>query len=390
VDAKGDLIAASANDTPARLAVGANGETLVADSSASTGLRYAATYAAGKNVIINGAMDIDQRNTATTAATTTAGVSSVVFGPDRARLFSNNAGVFSIQQVQDAPAGFRYSCKITTTTADASVTGADRANFAQFVENANWNRFAWGTASAKPVTTSFWVKSSVAGTYFYCINVSGGGAAYYTTYTINATNTWEYKTITIPGPTAASNWATNSVDVVFGGLCAGPDRQTSTLNSWTTDTTPALGTSSTVNLVSTLNATWQITGWQIEEGSVATAFTRSAGTLQGELDACQRYYQRISGSSIQVATGMAEAPTDVIFPIRATPQLRVTATSIDFSAPGVYNGVTVYNGGTMTLRYGSPSVLGCRYQHTSGVFTAGTTWILYPDTNGYVGFSAEL
>jgi hypothetical protein len=266
----------------------------------------AVTSMAGKNVIINGAMEIDQRNTATTAATTTAGVSSTVFGPDRMRLFSNNAGVFSIQQVEDAPAGFRYSCKITTTTADSSVTGADRANLAQFVENVNWNRFAWGTASAKPVTVSFWVKSSLTGTFFFEINVSGGGAAYYTTYTISAANTWEYKTITIPGPTAASNWATNNIDIFFG-LVAGPDRQTSTLNSWTTDTTPASGTSSTVNLISTLNATWQITGWQIEQGSVATTFSRAGGTIAGELAACQRYYYRITQATFNRPFGMGQA-----------------------------------------------------------------------------------
>jgi hypothetical protein len=192
--------------------------------------------------------------------------------------------------VQDAPAGFRYSSKITTTTADASVTGADRASFAHLFENANWQRFSWGTSNAKTITVSFWVKSSLTGTFFFAISLNAGGAAYYTTYTIIAANTWEYKTITIPGPTAASNWATDTVNVLFG-LTAGPDRQTSTLNAWTTDTTNALGTSTTVNLVSTLNATWQITGWQIEAGSTATNFSLATGTFATELAACQRYYQ---------------------------------------------------------------------------------------------------
>jgi len=391
--AKGDLFGYST--TQARVAVGNDGETLVADSSTSTGLRYAATYAAGKNVIINGSMDIDQRNTATTASTTTAGVSSIVFGPDRMRLFSNNAGVFSIQQVQDAPPGFRYSCKITTTTADASVTGADRANFAQFVENANWNRFAWGTASAKPITSSFWVKSSVTGTYFICINVSGGGAAYYTTYTINSADTWEYKAITIPGPTAASTWATNSVDVVFGGLCAGPDRQTSTLNSWTTDGTPALGTSSTVNLVSTLNATWQITGWQIEEGSVATAFTRSAGTIQGELAACKRYYQRIT---VQDAFGRMSgvtpaATTSAVYCIiQHEVQMRVPPTSLDYSLVGLADGVnSVITPDSLSLNAAGVNITTVQGQAT-GLLTQMRSYFLLANnsTSAYLGFSAEL
>jgi hypothetical protein len=211
-------------------------------------------------------------------------------------LFSNNAGVFSIQQVEDAPAGFRFSSKVTTTTADASVTGADRANFAQIVENANWQRFGWGTSSPKTVTVSFWVKSSLTGTFFFATNVTGAGANYYSTYTINTANTWEYKTLTIPGPPASALWAANNTDVYFG-LVSGPDRQTSTLNAWNTDSFNAQGTSTTVNLIATLNATWQITGWQIEAGNVATPFTRAAGSISGELALCQRYYYRQTSGS---------------------------------------------------------------------------------------------
>jgi hypothetical protein len=352
--AKGDLFGYST--TQARVAVGNDGETLVADSSTSTGLRYTANFAAGKNKIINGDFGVWQRGTSFTLTN-----SVDTYTADRFIDFYIGTGTTTVSQQ-------------TFTQGTAPVAGYEGSYFKRAALSSGSTYYATQqkiedvrTFAGQTVTFSFWAKatSSIGFTVYWRQNFGSGGSALADTTT----------GITV----SSSSWTRYSATISVPSI-SGKTIGTGSMVQFLLAQSSGTVASNTVDF-------W---GFQVEAGSVATAFQTATGTIQGELDACQRYYQRISGSSIQVATGMAEAPTDVIFPIRATPQLRVTATSIDFSAPGVYNGVTVYNGGTMTLRYGSPSVLGCRYQHTSGVFTAGTTWILYPDTNGYVGFSAEL
>ena len=363
--AKGDLFGYST--TQARVAVGNDGETLVADSSTSTGLRYTENYAAGKNKIINGDMSINQRNF---TSSTTSG--DYVF--DRFR-FAYTTGTVTASTQTFTPgaapvAGYEASNFARIATTGQSASNA-QSRFQQAIEDVR-------TFAGQTVTVSFWAKADTGTPKvfgYFGQNFGSGGSSFVDIYG--------------SAVTISTSWARYSITVAIPSI-SGKTIGTGSLLSVILWTSAGSGVATIGSAIGIQNATIDFWGVQAEAGSVATAFQTATGTLQGELDACQRYYQRISGSSIQVATGMAEAPTDVIFPIRATPQLRVTATSIDFSAPGVYNGVTVYNGGTMTLRYGSPSVLGCRYQHTSGVFTAGTTWILYPDTNGYVGFSAEL
>jgi hypothetical protein len=365
VDAKGDLITATAADTPARLAVGSNGETLVADSSTSTGLRYQGSMASGKNAVINGGMDIWQRGTS--LAVTTGGVGQFI--ADRWQVRSNTTATltFSRQATGDTT-NLPFVQYCLRAARNSGSTATTFTILEQSFETVNSIPYA-----GKAITFSFYARKGA--------NYSGASDALQVRL-FSGTGTDQ----------KVSDPYTGEATVINSSATLTTTWQRFTYTGTVASTATELGIQIFYQAVGTAGAAdfFEITGVQIELGSVATAFARNGATIQGELDACQRYYQRISGSSIQVATGMAEAPTDVIFPIRATPQLRVTATSIDFSAPGVYNGVTVYNGGTMTLRYGSPSVLGCRYQHTSGVFTAGTTWILYPDTNGYVGFSAEL
>jgi hypothetical protein len=338
--------------------VGNDGETLVADSSATTGLRYQSAY--NGNAVINSCTDVWQRGTSFTSA-------GFVYTADRWQFYPQGA---SNRDVSRQNAGstlptIQYCARIGRQSANTATTAM---YFGQNLESAQSYQFA-----GQAVTVSFYARKGANysatsdALAFGLFSGTGTDQNVFSSYTGQATVISQNATLT-------TSWQRFS----FTGTVASTATELAMYFVYT-----PTGTAGAADY-------YEVTGIQLELGSVATTIKRAGGTIQGELDACQRYYQRISGSSIQVATGMAEAPTDVIFPIRATPQLRVTATSIDFSAPGVYNGVTVYNGGTMTLRYGSPSVLGCRYQHTSGVFTAGTTWILYPDTNGYVGFSAEL
>lgn len=237
----------------------------------------------GKNKIMNGAMTIDQRN-AGAAVTTTSG-----YTLDRWRVYEQSAGAMSFQQVADAPDDFKYSLKATTTTADASVDAADYTVVLQRIEGTSVSDLNYGTSAAKTTTLSFYVKSSLTGTFGGSFRNNGGDRSYPFTYTISSANTWERKTITIAGDTTGT-WVTDTgmgLQVNFG-LGVGTT-YTGTAGAWVG--AGNFSADSSVNVISTLNATWQVTGVQLEVGSSATEFEhRPYGT---ELGLCERYYQEI-------------------------------------------------------------------------------------------------
>ena len=242
-----------------------------------------------RNKIINGDMRIDQRN----AGASVSGIA--VYPVDRFRADEDTDGATSCQQVSDAPAGFNYSLKLTTTTADASLGAAQFCRVIQRIEGYQTADFGWGTAYAKTVTLSFWVKSSLTGTFGGALSNSATNRGYGIEYTINSDNTWEYKTITIPGDTSGTWLTTNGIGIRLDfGLGIGTDYSTATAGSWTAASNAMTTTTSgLVSLIGTLNATWQITGVQLEVGSVATPFEhRSYGD---ELALCQRYYEIVEG-----------------------------------------------------------------------------------------------
>jgi hypothetical protein len=194
-------------------------------------------------------------------------------------------GAFSAQQDSSAPAGFVNSVKVTTTTADASLTTTQALSFIQRIEGTNIADLGWGSASAKTVALSFWVRSSLTGTFGGTLKNSASNRSYPFSYSISAADTWEQKSVTIVGDTTGT-WLTTTgqgIQVIFG-LGAGPDRS-GTSGAWAAANT--IQPSSTVSVIGTLNATWFITGVQLEVGSVATPFERRPfGT---ELALCQRY-----------------------------------------------------------------------------------------------------
>ena len=237
------------------------------------------------NRIINGDMRIDQRNGG--------GVSSALNGYfiDRWSGF-RGAGtitpVFSGQQVSDAPTGFINSAKITVTTAG---TGAYYSLLRQHIEGLNVSDLGFGTASAKTVTLSFWVKSSITGVYAAGIQNPTGARTYVSNYTISSANTWEQKTITIAGDTTGT-WATDN----SSGILVNFDLGTSTGTVATPNTWGNVGifTSSSIKWSSTNGATFYVTGVQLEKGSTATDFEYVDYGRQ--LQMCQRYYEKLSGS----------------------------------------------------------------------------------------------
>jgi hypothetical protein len=232
-----------------------------------------------KNRLINGDMRIDQRNAG--AAVTTAG-----YTLDRFTIANSTDGAFSAQQDSSAPTGFVNSLKVTATTADGTLTTTQNLSLLQPIEGTNVSDLAWGTANAKTVTLSFWVRSSLTGTFGGALRNSGLNRSYPFTYSISVADTWEYKTVTVAGDTSGTWLTTTGVGIgVLFGLGAGPDRS-GTAGAWNSNNN--VSATGAVSVIGTLNATWFITGVQLEVGSVATPFERRPfGT---ELQLCQRYY----------------------------------------------------------------------------------------------------
>lgn len=234
-----------------------------------------------KNRIINGAMVIDQRNAGASVTPSSSG-----YTLDRWRAAISPASKFSVQQSSTAPVGFTNSLLVTTTSA-YSVSGSDFEVLHQPIEGYNVSDLGWGTASAKTVTLSFWVRSSLTGTFGGALRNDDGNRAYPFTYTISSANTWEYKTVTVPGDTTGTWYTTNGVGMmVYFGLGVG-STLSGTAGTWAAaNYVSATGATS---VVGTNGATFYITGVQLEVGNTATDFEyRPYGT---ELALCQRYYQ---------------------------------------------------------------------------------------------------
>jgi hypothetical protein len=262
----------------------------------------AATGFGFKNRIINGAMVIDQRNAG--AAVTSSGS----FPVDRFRLAFTMDGACSAQQDTVAPAGFVNSLKFTTTTADTSLSASQVVFMQQRIEGNNLFDLGWGTASAQTVTLSFWVRSSLTGTFGGSISNSAENRSYPFTYAISSANTWEQKSITISGDTSGTWLTTNGIGIRLNFSMGAGSSLSGTAGAWAgADLISATGA---VSVIGTLSATWQVTGVQLEKGSTATSFDyRPYGT---ELALCQRYYYKLQATANNQDFGAACAVTTTV------------------------------------------------------------------------------
>jgi hypothetical protein len=246
-----------------------------------------------RNKIINGDMRIDQRNSGSLVA----GVNATqIFGPDRFFGFANNVGQsFTVRQLSaDGPSNFNNYFRFNTTTGNAFTT-TDQSSIQQRIEGFNAVDLRWGTAAAKTITVSFWVRTSIAGTYLFSVNARSPFARNYTTtYTVSVANTWEFKTITIPGDTTiGSNWVgdNNTYMNMSWSMGTGPDwfASNGSNNSWVGVNLANTSLSAHVQIGANTGATFDLTGVQLEVGPTATPFEhRPIGT---ELALCQRYYE---------------------------------------------------------------------------------------------------
>lgn len=298
---------------------GTNGLTFNDASTQNT----AATGFGFKNRIINGAMVIDQRN-----AGASLNPADQAYSLDRWKCRRSQASKYTVQQNAGSvtpPAGFSNYLGVTSSSAYSVLTG-DYFAIQQLIEGFNFADFAYGTANAATMTLSFWVRSSLTGTFGGALNNSAEVRAYGFTYTINAANTWEQKTITIAGDTSGT-WvgATNGIGLYVNfNLGTGSTYGSATNGSWTNGSTQ-FTPSGTVSVVGTNGATFYITGVQLEKGSTATSFDyRPYGT---ELALCQRYYWRGGNACAGIFNGTTTARFGVLFPVemRSAPTVSATA-----------------------------------------------------------------
>jgi hypothetical protein len=370
VDAKGDLISATANDTPARLAVGNNGETLVADSSTSTGLRYNPQNAL-VNPVINGGFDIAQRGTSVSI-----GASANGYTLDRwfYGTGANQASTISQQATGDTT-NLPNIQSCVRVQRNSGQTGAGATGFDTSLETRNSIPYA-----GKTVTISFYARA---------------GALYSPTSSV-----LNMQLVTGTGTDQSVSFGYTGSSIIIS--------QNSTLTTtWQrfayTATIGATATELGVRFVSTWVGTagatdyYEVTGVQIDLGTytatTAPTFRRSGGTIQGELAACQRYYFRtVQGTTGGTFAGFGRAyNTTLVENFVALPvPMRVYPTSMDYSNLQQNNSATNYTTGTWTLRsFGQTTLPYVEYLHGSAVFTAGNMYNLGIG-NGYIGFSAEL
>jgi len=346
-----------------------------------------------RNRIINGDMRIDQRNGGASVTPTTS-----AYTLDRWQVVLTQASKVSVQQNAGSvtpPTGFSNYLGITSLAA-TSVGASDFFFVQQIVEGFNTSDFAFGSASAATVTLSFWVRSSLTGTFGGALYGASGTRSYAFTYTISAANTWEQKTVTIAGSTSGT-WLTNNgggIQVIFGLGVGSSFSQTA--GSW--QNTGNISATGATSVVGTNGATFYITGVQLEAGSVASPFERR--DYGRELMMCQRYYYIIrasQGSSTytKYGQGYATSATNFVCQINCPVTMRSSPTTLDYST--TYTFYNVYDGFGDIVATGfsfdqaAPTLTSINMSAASGL-TQGRPGALQArnTTSGYIGLGAEL
>jgi hypothetical protein len=346
-----------------------------------------------KNRIINGDMRIDQRNAG--ASVTITNTADNTFTLDRWAVYGSQASKFSVQQNAGSvtpPPGFSNYLGVTSLSAYSIVSG-DRFYVSQFIEGFNTADLMFGTANAKTVTLSFWVRSSLTGTFGGAIQNSAVNRNYPFTYSISVADTWEQKSVTIAGDTSGTWLTTNGVGLRSAfGLAVGASAS-GTAGAWGAGNfNSATGATS---VVGTNAATWYITGVQLEVGSVATPFERRPyGT---ELALCQRYYykQQATGGDCFFGSAFNNTSTEaiglVVFPVT----MRVPATALEQS--GTAGHYRVFHNNTNTTCSAVPAwqggeIFSARVSFTvaSGLTTGQGNILRSVNSSAFLAWSAEL
>jgi hypothetical protein len=301
-----------------------------------------------RNRIINGAMVIDQRNAGASTS-----LADAAYYLDRWRGVATQTSKATIAQSSTTASGFSNSLLATSSSA-YSVGSGDIFAIQQRIEGFNFSDLGWGAAGAATITLSFWVRSSLTGTFGGAVLNSAQNRSYPFSFTISSANTFEYKTVTIAGDTSGT-WVggTNGIGaIICFGLGAG-STYSGTAGSWAG--AAYYSATGATSVVGTNGATFYITGVQLEKGSVATSFDyRPYGT---ELALCQRYYENSYSAGNSPSTSTS-----------STNSIHTTAFS-DGNCPGTQWKVTKRSAPTVTLR-------------AQGITTTGTVGNLNGDGTG--------
>ena len=341
-----------------------------------------------RNRIINGAMVIDQRNAGASVTPT-----SSSYTLDRWEAGLSVTSKFSVQRSTTAPTGFINSLLATSTSA-YTVGAGEIFVLTQFIEGYNVADMGFGTANASTFTLSFWVRSSLTGTFGGSLQNSGRTRSYPFTYTISSANTWEQKSITVAGDTTGT-WLTDNgrgLNVIFS-LGAG-STYSGTANAWATaNYYSATGATS---VVGTNGATFYITGVQLEAGTTASPFEyRQYGT---ELSLCQRYYYRLTptASAQPLGTSYSTSTTVNLGTVNFPVTMRDRPTALEQS--GTATDYSVLDGGGSAIvcsavpTFSNSNYLSGRVFFTvaSGLVAGQGGNLRAATTSAYLGFSAEL
>jgi hypothetical protein len=359
IDAKGDLIVGTGADTFSRLAAGSNGDIIISDSTASTGLRWQGSQSAGKNAIINGGFDIWQRST---SSSTNGGYTTAD------RWTRDGANCTTSRQSTGAPTGSNYVMRNAFTSA----SGAYVTQF-QYIETANV-----APLLGRQVTFSVRLRRSSGMASNLAIYVqknatvdAGGSTGGWTTI--------DAATITnasLPTGTTSADWYLAQLGVAIPN-----DGTANSLRVYIlTATEPGNG------------SYWEMAQVQLEMGYQTTAFSRAGGTIAGELAACQRYYWRqngIAGNYTIVGNGFAISTTTMKYQIKNPVNLRTIATSIDANGIFGWDGAALPALSSPTLEFSTESCTA--FSATASGLTANRPYALFLTYPGaFIGFSAEL
>ena len=358
--------------------------TAVTEAQGGTGTTTG--YYGFKNRIINGAMVIDQRNAGASVAMT-----GGIYITDRWRSYASAAYKLTAQQSSTASTGFSNSLLFTSQSAYTQ-SATDEFLVEQRIEGFNTSDLAWGTANAQTVTLSFWVRSSLTGTFSGALSNSAQDRNYPFTFTISTANTFEYKSVTIAGDTSGT-WigSTNGIGIRVKFNLGTGSTYLQTAGAWTASY--ANGATGSVALVNTNTATFYITGIQLEKGSTATSFDYRPYT--NELILCQRYFWKIGGTSIseQIAMGLVQSSTVAScitsFPVamRAAPSLGYSSASAfainDAAVQVATTAVSISLAGLQTTGIDATVASGLTLGRAVRFFTNSSI-------SAYINFSAEL
>ena len=352
-----------------------------------------------RNIIINGAMQVAQRAASASGSFTTAAYPTC----DRWQFAAYNTDQLSMtitQEAMNSVNGFGKYLKMSPGTAESGGAANEYVNMRYIIEAQDCQQLEWGTLSAKSATLSFWVKSTVTGTA--CVNFTKNDSTSYQitrTYTINVANTWEYKTLTIPGLTASGIANDNGEGItIYWFFDAGSSYKSSNSTSWGTLSDGGFAYGHSANFIDSTSTNWNITGVQFEVGPVATPFEHRS--FAQELQLCKRYFNMYSrthadsGNEAFIANGFFWSNSRFMAPLRFDVPMRTNSWSLYKVVGSDYFRIYNDGGGNHQVNdfglNGQAHVQSAHLNITDATSSGEAGMFFCRDSAARIGFDAEL